>query len=273
MEDHTQGWNKRNVRYEEIHNVSPDDLAVIARSLDLKEGHVFVDLMSGYGAVTKAVLDHCKSENININALLIDFAKEQIDRSKVELPDFSVIRLYEDVRSLSLADESVDRIAIKMGVHEVPRKDQYKVIAQAYRALKPGGILVIWDLMFKGHIEQLVFQTIVHEKNRLAGFYDMALNRYLPREEELRNYLENAGFYNIELVQEIPYPFSSEKRLHTELGGNESKLEEWDEFIRAVVPEQVKESINFTDKGRDIQATFRKGILRAVKPDLKGGQK
>src|SRR3989344_1751430 len=268
MTNYQEGWNKRNVRYEDIHNVTSENLATLARSLNLKEGDVFLDLMCGYGAVTKAVFEHYALHGIRIKPILIDLFKEQLDRSVVELGDEEIIRISEDSRLLSLQDNSVDCIAIKMGLHEVPRKDQVKVLKEAYRVLKQGGTIIIWDLMFKNHLEQLTFQAIVHEKNRLAGFYDMALNRYLPREEEIRDHLLKAGFENIELVKEISYPFSSEKRLHTEFGGDENKLDEWNEFIRAVVPEHVKDTINFVDNGHTIEATFRKGILRAVKPDL-----
>ena len=263
--NHNEGWNKRNVRYEEIHGFSPENLELLASSLHLSDGQTYLDLMSGYGAVTKAVLDHCQSRGISVKPILVDSSKEQLARSIAEVPaDFP--RLCEDVRSLSLLNCSVDRISIKMGLHEVPRKDQYRVIEQAYRVLKPAGEVAIWELMFKDHTEQLTFQAIIHEKNRLAGFYDMALNRYLPREEEVRDYLGSAGFEKIELVKEIPYRFSSEKRLHAEFGGDESKLAEWNDFIRAVVSPHARSTIDFIDNGRTIEATFRKAILRAVKP-------
>lgn len=264
--DYSEGWNKRNVRYEEIHNVPLEDLALMVQSLDFQDGDIFADLMCGYGAVTKAALDYCALEGIKIKPILVDMYKEQIQRSCAELPDTQIIRLCEDSRSLSLPDNSADRIAIKMGLHEVPRKDQYRVIAQVYRALKPGGKFVIWEIMPKTHIEQLLFQTIVREKDRLSGFPGLAVNRYLPREEELRVCLQNAGFSDIELIKEMRYTLSSEKRLYAELGGDEGKLEEWNEFIRAIVPDNVKDEINFSDKGYTIEATFRKGILKAVKP-------
>lgn len=264
--DHTQGWNKRSVRYEDIHNVSPDDLAVLARSLALKQGDTFVDLMCGYGAVAKAALQHYKSAGISVSPILVDSSKEQLARALSETSLESCLKLNEDVRFLSLSDNSVDGIAIKMGLHEVPRRDQYDVVASAYRILRPGGVLAIWDLMFKDPTEQLAFQSIIHEKNRLAGFYDMALNRYLPREEDVRDYLWAAGFERAELVKEISYSFSSEKRLYSEFGGDKSKLEEWNDFIRAVIPENIKGKIGYKDSGRTIEAQFRKGILRAVKP-------
>lgn len=260
------GWDKRNVRYEEVHNVSDEYLAVLAGALRLVEGNVFTDIMCGYGAVTKAVLDYHTSRGIRTKPILVDFSREQLDRSRIELPDSSIPRLCEDARSLSLTEKSVDGVVIKMGVHEVPRKDQYKIIENAYNALKPGGAIALWDLMFETKLEQLVFQTIIREKDRLAGFDGLALNRYLPREDELRDYLHKAGFEAIELLQEIPYHFSSEKRLHAEFGGDEYKLAEWNEFIRAVVPDDVKEAIQYKDTGKTIEAVFRKGILRAIKP-------
>lgn len=269
-----EGWNRRNVRYEEIHKVSSENLALVAESLNLAEGHVYLDLMCGYGAVAKAVLKYCASKGISIEPILADFTKEQLNRSFVELP-IEIPRMLEDARSLSLADNSVDRISLKMGLHEVPRKDQYKVLKEAFRVLKPNGIIVIWDLMFKSKVEQLAFQAIIHEKNRLAGYNDMALNRYLPREEEIREFLTKANFDNIELIKEVPYSFSSIGRLHTEFNGDEAKLAEWNEFIRAVTPAEILDSIQFKDNGNTIEAVFRKGILRAVKPHLsdKGGGK
>jgi len=58
------------------------------------------------------------------------------------------------------------------------------------------------------------------------------LDRYFFRLDEIQSYLKTAGFRDIEHVHKINYQSSTEKRLSTEFGGDQSKLEAWNQYIR-----------------------------------------
>jgi SAM-dependent methyltransferase len=52
----------------------------------------------------------------------------------------------QDVRKTNYPDEHFDKVFITHSLHEMPRKDRYKVLAEARRILKAGGTLVILEL-------------------------------------------------------------------------------------------------------------------------------
>lgn len=265
------GWAIRNVRYEEVHKVPQTFFDELIEGLNIQEGDVIGDLMSGYGAVSREVLKQASKENKSISIWLLDNHKEQLDRSYTELLEFDhpqnlskyqIHRLICDMRSPdSLKENLFDKIVIKMGLHEVPQEDQQKVIDNSYRWLKKWGKLFVWDRMPLRKDDQELFGRIIAKKDTLAGFDSFVKNRYFYRLDEGKKYLQQAGFRNVKVFKRIYLNFSSRVRLHTEFGSDLNKLREWNNYIREIVPEEAKERLKFEDKGDDIRMYFSKNII------------
>ncbi len=255
------GWEIRDARYEDIHKIDQKDFEQLVKTLEIKQGDVIADLMSGYGAATREILKYCR----NIKPILVDMSEKQLDRSKKELGTNLVERILADVKYCPLKDGSVDKVVIKMGLHEVPQNDQQTVIDQSYRILKQEGILAIWHMMLYTREEQKLFQDILREKDRLAGLDSLIVNRYFYRKDEIETYLDNAGFRDTKLFCEMDFDLAAEKRLHGEFNGDEDKLMSWMDYIRKRVPRELKSKTRYIDQGRIIKMTFRQEIIKSTK--------
>jgi ubiquinone/menaquinone biosynthesis C-methylase UbiE len=262
------GYYERMVRYEEIHAIRQEDFDSLVEALQIEDGHLVADIMCGYGAVAREVLTYANQNDISVRTVLVDKNPIQLRRSHEELGrrPFVVERYLADARSLPFPANYLDRAAIKMGLQELQPKDKLEVVREVCCALKPGGIFGLWSVLCKDGNDQKVFQEVIRKKDQLAGFDSLAENRYLEREDEIERLLINSGFEDIELVRDIDYRLSTKGRLRPEFKGDVSKLQEWNEYIRAIVPDSMKERLQYDDKGDTIYMTFRQGIMRAVKP-------
>lgn len=262
-------WNKRKVEYENLHDVKEEDMKDLVSHLSLKDGDTFADLFGGYGSVSKKALEYYGNQGKNVNAIICDFSEEQLRRVSKELENYNVKMVQGDTRSIDLGKNSLDGIVMKMGLHEIPQKDQQSVVNKAYDALKPGGKIAIWDLMFKDREEQDAVQSIVRKKDYLAGFQSMVKDRYFFREDEVRDYLKNAGFKNQELKKEINYNFDTQKIFYSELNRDREKLASLNNHIRETEKQcrdGLKERFGMQDNVDNLSINFRKGILVANKP-------
>ena len=203
---------------------------------------------------------------IVVRPVLVDRSPDQLDRSYEELPNKPVSRVISDVRSLPFKNCYFDKAAIKMGLHEMPLLEQQTAVNEVYRTLKPEGVFAVWSTLALDEIEQAMFQAIVREKDRLAGFDSLARDRYLQREGQVCSLLRNAGFTNIQKVWGITYCLSTAGRLHAEFGGDTAKLQTWNDFIRSHVPEHLRGRFDYRDTETDITMKFNQGIIRCTKP-------
>jgi ubiquinone/menaquinone biosynthesis C-methylase UbiE len=255
------GYSLRNVRYEKVHQVKSEDFDALVSSLNLEDDHIVGDFCSGYGAVTREIL----ARGNKVKSILIDRSHDQIARSYKELPDEEVSRLIADVRDIPLKDSYFDRIAMKMGLHEMPLFEQQKILSEVHRVLKPKGVFSLWNVIASDILEQSLFQAIIHEKDRLAEFESMAINRYLQREDQLREMLQITGFDDLKLVHEIFYNLRTIDRLDAEFEGDPIKLKKWNYFIKHHIPKNLRNQFSYHEENDNIEVTFKQGIIKAVK--------
>ena len=152
-----------------------------------------------------------------------------------------------------------DKIVIKMGLHEVSLAQHLQILKEFNRILKLTGKIIVWDIMLNDNTQSL-FQDIIREKDRLAGYDLLTTERYFFRENEFLKNTEEAGFTKVTEFHKISYRFSSKRRLESELKNDISKLKELNEFIRIRFPQNLKQLMNYEEKGDDIQFTITKKI-------------
>jgi hypothetical protein len=263
------GWNKRQVDFTKIHG---DDSAAFAALLDhmrLRNGLVIGDLMGGYGAVSRNILERCIRDGIDIEIILSDAYKEQLERSfetlaPYDAQGFLIKRILEDARTLS-ERPSLDNAVIKFGLHEVRREEQSAIIQGTYRRLKENGEFYLWMPMGTTPLLNKHFQDVVRKKDELAGLDELVMNRYFSHENEIRPLLEQAGFRNIRTIYEGPFIYTTKNFLDSDFEGDIHKVEAWNDYLRSSLSSDVKNLLAFTDNGDSISLSFVKRIIKAEK--------
>lgn len=269
------GFDIRLVRYEKIHNISKDQFDILSSIVNLKSNEQVLDAGAGYGSVTQVLLERNKHLQ-NVTYTLSDISLVQLKRAKNELPNEfgesfvnkNLRFVLDNIAESNLQDKTFDKIIAKMLIHEIKKEYQQAAIDEIYRTLKPGGKLIIWDVLLNDSI-QMFIQSIIRKKDKLAGFHDLVENRYLFKTTELENMLSDAGFTHINQDANFPYTLNTASRLDCELKNDVNKLHEWNDFIRGAAKELSSEELiflNYEDKSLDICLTFPKGILTAIKP-------
>ena len=155
----------------------------------IKEGDVVLDLGSGLGLevilAAGMVGDEGKAIGLDMTPEMIDMARHNAERAGVgHIAEFRL----GGMEDMPLEDESVDRIISNCVVNLSP--DKAKVFGEAYRVLKPGGTMLVSDLVSSGLPDEM--------RNDLAS-WAQCLGGTLEEAEYLRIITE-AGFKEITIV-------------------------------------------------------------------------
>lgn len=152
----------------------------------LKPGQVVLDLGSGGGIdvflAAQKVGPTGKAIGLDMTQEMIELAQKNAQKAGAQNVEF---RLGE-MEDMPLEDESIDVIISNCVINLSPDKD--KVFAEAYRVLKPGGRMVISDLVTEGDLPPTVRQSVEAWAGCVAGALDK------------REYLEKvqaAGFVDL----------------------------------------------------------------------------
>lgn len=157
----------------------------------LKEGDTYVDLGSGAGIDCFLAADKVGNSGrvigVDMTPEMIDRARENAKKAGIENVEF---RLGE-IEHLPVADNSVDVITSNCVINLSP--DKKAVFKDAYRVLKPGGRLMISDIVLLKELPEAVLQSVEAYVGCVSGA--MLKDEYL-------NIVEEVGFEKIEVVNE-----------------------------------------------------------------------
>lgn len=256
-----RGFDKRLVFYEHIHNIRPKDEKALVDAINPRPKEKILDAFCGYGSVSK----NCLKKEKEVEMWLNDESPVQIDRARKNLPLLPSSRFILGDFLKSNFNQKFDKVVIKMGLHEVSKENQIKILKKSSKILRPRGRLIIWDIMLN-HDTQKLFQDVIREKDRLAKFDSLVKNRYFFREDEFIDNLKKAGFAKIKEFHKMNYQFSSLKRLESEFNGNEPSLEKFNSYIKKIFPEDLKKQLKYSERGQDCQFTITKKIFVVQKP-------
>lgn len=285
------GFDTRIVRYEEIHKVTGKEYKALVKAIDPQPGEAILEGCAGYADVSQHIIEATEDFDEKPEIYILDESPVQIARARKELgtlPDDHV--LIGDVRETGLPGNKFDKTIIKMGVHELPQREQSKVFAEMNRVLKPGGRFIIWELSLDQDTQK-VFQDVIRKKDELAGFDLLVANRYFQRHDELEKLFEEAGFEDVKDEHHIRYVFNPKGRIdelvskeRLQMKSEKGDLSSEDEealhrlgqqrvdalikYIReraAALPEEVRQKIEYKDLGNDIEMTFDKIIMSGRK--------
>lgn len=282
-------FDMRIVRYEEIHAIEQRHFDALAEAAAIKDGDRILDCGCGYGAVARELLGFTKerrrSEKWHNVIDLVDESPIQLARAKEELGTW----LADSTVSLNFIlgtfpqdfnwRDKYDVVGVKMALHEMPidppnssgttnELTQKQFMKALVRCLKPGGVLVLWDLSLSPATRDF-FCRVIRQKDIIAGFQTCAERRNFLNREAVSVLLASSGLVGVHQVESIDYNFSTRRRLVSELNGNEAALSDWHERIRQEMrrlSEDVLHELAYEDRGNDIAFRVKLGIFRANKP-------
>jgi ubiquinone/menaquinone biosynthesis C-methylase UbiE len=164
----------------------------------LKEGETYVDLGSGAGIdcflASKKVGKTGKAIGVDMTPDMIDKARENAKKGNFDNVEF---RLGE-IEHLPVADNTVDIITSNCVINLSP--DKKAVFKDAFRVLKPGGRLMISDIVLLKELPDYILNSLEAYVGCVAGA--MLKDDYLGLVKE-------AGFSEVEIVSESAFPTDS----------------------------------------------------------------
>ena len=162
--------------------------------LDLKPGETVVDLGSGAGIdaliAARAVGPDGHVIGVDMTPEMLAKAAANAAAAGADHVEFREGRL----EALPVDDDTVDAVTSNCVINLVP--DKSKVFAEIHRVLKPGGRLVVSDVMLDGELPEIVTQDVMAYVGCVSG----AIQR-----EDYLAMLNAAGLGDIEIAKDVDF--------------------------------------------------------------------
>jgi arsenite methyltransferase len=187
----------------------------------LIEGETVLDLGSGAGVdcflAADKVGENGKVIGVDMTPEMIEKARENARKGNYENVEF---RLGE-IENLPVADNSVDVVISNCVINLTPNKR--RVFTEAFRVLKPGGRLMISDIVLLKELPDFI-------KNSIEAYIG-CLSGAIMRDEYIDT-IKAAGFQEVRIIDETAFPI--------ECIANDPTAKALMEILR-IPPETVKE--------------------------------
>jgi len=190
---------------------------------ELKEGETVLDLGSGGGIdvllSARRVGPTGRAYGLDMTDEMLALARENQRKAGVENVEF----LKGEIESIPLPDSSVDVIISNCVINLSSDKD--RVLAEAFRVLRPGGRLAISDVVVRGPVPAQIRRSVelwvgcvagalndeaYHDKLAKAGFEEIDLEpTRIYRVEDAREFLAGAGLDAETIAPEVDGRFMS----------------------------------------------------------------
>jgi len=161
---------------------------------NIEPGEIVLDLGSGAGIdvflAARAVGEKGRVIGVDMTPSMIERARRNCEEAGISNVEF---RLGE-IEHLPVADNSVDVVVSNCVINLSPEKAQ--VFAEAYRVLKPGGRLIVSDLVLKQKLSEKLRNDVSAYVGCVAG---------ASMKEEYLEFIRVAKFENVEVVTENSY--------------------------------------------------------------------
>ncbi len=186
----------------------PYALEIAERIKPFTEIRMVLELSCGTGRATSLIRKAMPS-----GAMLIasDISAEMLAIAKQRVTDRSIDWELIDGQQLPLLDKSIDIVVCSFGYMFM--EDKSKAFSEAFRALRPGGILIFiaWDKLEYNPIQRN-FRKVVADyfKEALEEKYNKAFS--FNNDEEIRYLLVKAGFSSVSIERVEKKAVSSSAR-------------------------------------------------------------
>jgi SAM-dependent methyltransferase len=161
----------------------------------LKEGEIVLDLGSGAGfdcfLAANRVGNDGKVIGVDMTPEMIDKARKNARKGNYENVEF---RLGE-IENLPAADGSVDVVISNCVINLSPNKK--RVFEEAYRVLKPGGRLMVSDIVLLKELPDFIKESVEAYISCVSG---------ASMKDEYLNLIQMAGFQEVKMIDETVFP-------------------------------------------------------------------
>jgi SAM-dependent methyltransferase len=173
---------------------------------ELQPGEVVLDLGSGGGIdcflAAKQVGPGGKVIGLDMTTEMIGLARKNAEKVGADNVEFH----QGEMESIPLPDSSVDVIISNCVINLSPDKDA--VFSEAYRVLRPGGRMIVSDIVTEGELPDTIRNRLSAWAGCIAGALD---------ESDYLNRIRNTGFEEVEVL--------SRKALGSDDIGNPSDIQ------------------------------------------------
>lgn len=170
----------------------------------LREGETILDLGSGAGfdcfLAANKVGKNGMVIGVDMTPEMIENARKNARKGNYENVEF---RLGE-IENLPVADNSVDIVISNCVIVLSP--DKKRVFSEAFRVLKPGGRLMISDIVLLRQLPDFL-------KNSIEAYIG-CVSGAMTKHEYIRE-IEAAGFHDVKIVNETSFPIEHITSNHT----------------------------------------------------------
>jgi len=161
----------------------------------LKEGETVLDLGSGVGLdcflAANKVGEKGRVIGVDMTPEMIDKARENARKGNYRNVEF---RLGE-IENLPVADNTVDVVISNCVINLSP--DKGRVFKEAFRALKPGGKLMISDIVLLKELPETVKESVEAYVGCISGAI---------MKDDYIALIEEAGFQEVKMIEETLFP-------------------------------------------------------------------
>jgi len=201
----------------------------------LKEGEVVLDLGSGAGfdcfLASKRVGERGKVIGVDMTPEMIDKAKENARKGNYKNVEFKL----SEIENLPIEDNSVDIIISNCVINLSPDKE--KVFQESFRILKPGGRIMISDIVLIKELPGFIKNSIEAYVGCLSGA--IKKGNYLQL-------IKKAGFSEVKVLEEKFFSLDSitndplAKEIYKNLKIPRDKVEEIVTSVRSITVQALK---------------------------------
>jgi len=161
----------------------------------LREGETVLDLGSGAGFDCFLAARQVGKQGKVIG---VDMTPEMLDKARgnAQKGDFTNVEFrLGEIENLPVADNQVDIVISNCVINLSPAKE--KVFREAFRVLKPGGRLMVSDIVLKKDLPEEIRNSVAAYTGCVAG---------AVRKEQYLDCIRAAGFQEADVLAETNYP-------------------------------------------------------------------
>ena len=155
----------------------------------LNEGEVVLDLGSGAGldmfVASKKVGEAGKVIGVDMTPAMIEKAKKNAEELGIKNVDFR----FGDIEHMPVDDDSIDVVISNCVINLAPNKG--KVFQEAYRVLRPGGRIMVSDIVLSKPLPKEVRDEVVTYTGCIGGAI---------LDKEYLKHISDAGFVDAEIT-------------------------------------------------------------------------
>jgi arsenite methyltransferase len=168
----------------------------------LKEGEVVLDLGSGAGLdvfmAARQVGETGRVIGVDMTPAMLEKARlnaEKLGLTQVEFRE-------GDIENLPVDDDTVDVIISNCVINLAP--DKGKVFRESFRVLKPGGRLMVSDIVLEANLPEGFRDEVATYTGCVGGAIS---------ETEYLQHIRDAGFENVEVVSKAGFGYTSSAKI------------------------------------------------------------